>query len=247
MDKIFNFTVNKNNNNNNIILEIEEMCKSGIPLSMEAVDILLENLSYIVRKKIADYEGVDINDFSFYYKCDLAQSIIYYYLNSIGINANPINTNEVISGVIGHSFVIASLNTVLGEKLFLIDPTYIQFFNKDNCNINKFVIIKNQVCITPDPGFFIVENHAEETIKHLLENGYTELTEEVAKAYGDSFFQTKQGTNYNQIKNNTASGLNYIKWFNSCTANLSKNEDELCNMGLLISSMVLQKDNKKNI
>ena len=52
MDKIFNFTVNKNNNNNNnIILEIEEMCKSGIPLSMEAVDILLENLSYIVRKK----------------------------------------------------------------------------------------------------------------------------------------------------------------------------------------------------
>ena len=225
MDKIFNFTVNKNNNNNTIILEIEEMCKSGIPLSMEAVDILLENLSYIVRKKIADYEGVDINDFSFYYKCDLAQSIIYYYLNSIGINANPINTNEVISGVIGHSFVIASLNTVLGEKLFLIDPTYIQFFNKDNCYINKFVIIKNQVCITPDSGFFIVENHAEETIKHLLENGYAELTEEVAKAYGDSFFQTKQGTNYNQIKNNTASGLNYIKWFNSCTANLSKNED----------------------
>lgn len=51
MDKIFNFTVNKNNNNNTIILEIEEMCKSGIPLSMEAVDILLENLSYIVRKK----------------------------------------------------------------------------------------------------------------------------------------------------------------------------------------------------
>ena len=41
----------------------------------------------------------------------------------------------------------------------------------------------------------------------------------------ERLFQTKQGTNYNQIKNNTASGLNYIKWFNSCTANLSKNED----------------------
>ena len=48
-----------------------------------------------------------MSDFSFSYKCDLAQSIIFYYLDSIGVNVNPVNTNEVINGVVGHSFVIA--------------------------------------------------------------------------------------------------------------------------------------------
>ena len=82
----------------------------------------------------------------------------------------------------------------------------------------------------------VYTNLSEETIKPLLENGYIELTEEVAKAYGDSFFQTKQGTNYNQIKKNTTSGSNYIRWFKSYTSNLSKTEDELRSMELLISS-----------
>ena len=235
MNKVFDFEINKKINDDSI-LKIEEMCKEGIPLSVEDIQILLENLSYVVREKIAEYEGTNMDDYSFSYKCDLAQSMICYYLNSIGINAKPINTNEVINGVTGHSFVIASYNTEVGEKLFLIDPTYIQFFNKENCNASKYVILKNQVCISPDPGFFIVENHEEDRVKPLLEDGYIELTEEVAKAYGDSFFQTKQGTNYNQIRNNKASGSNYIKWFKGCTSSLSKSEDELYNMGLLISS-----------
>ena len=236
MDKVFDFVVNEKINDNDNILKIEEMCKNGVPLSMEDIGTLLGNLSYVVRKKIADYEGTNMSDFSFSYKCDLAQSIIFYYLDSIGVNVNPVNTNEVINGVVGHSFVIASFDTIVGEKPFLIDPTYIQFFNRDNCDASKFVVLKDQVCISPDPGFFIVENHAEETIKPLLENGYIELTEEVAKAYGDSFFQTKQGTNYNQIKKNTTSGSNYIRWFKSYTSNLSKTEDELRSMELLISS-----------
>lgn len=234
MNKIFNFILNQKINDKNIIIKIEEMCKNNIPLSPEEVEILLEYLSYITRKKITDYEGVKMEDYSFSYKCDLAQSIIFYYLNNIGINANPININEVINGVTGHSFVIATFNTTIGEKVYLIDPTYIQFFDKNKCNINRFVILKNKVCISPDPGYFIVESHNEKIINPLLENGYIELTEKVAKAYGDSFFKTKQGTNYDQIQNNTANGINYIKWFKNYTSNLSKTEEELSNMKLLI-------------
>ena len=241
MDKIFDFVINKNINDNDVISEIEEMCNSGVPLSVEAVEALLGNLSYIVRKKISDYEGADMNDFSFAYKCDLAQSIVFYYLNSMGINVNPVNTNEVINGVSGHSLTIASINTIEGEKTYLIDPTYLQFFTKEGCDKSKFVILKDKVCITPDPGYFISESNSEETIMPLPTDGYIELTDEVAKAYGDSFFQTKEGVTPNQMQYDVATGRSYIRWFQHFTARISKSEEELSDMNLLITS-----DSKKS-
>ena len=55
--------------------------------------------------------------------------------------------------------------------------------------------------------------------------------------FGDSFFKTKQGVSTNQINNNVASGSTYINWFLHYTSNLSKTEDELRNMNLLIDSI----------
>ena len=236
MNKIIDFELNETIDKEDKILEIEELCKNGMPISEEDVEILLRNLSYIVRKKIADYEGKNMREYSYSYKCDLAQSMICYYLKKLNIKTNPINTNEVMNGVTGHSLVITNINTVDKEKTYLIDPTYIQFFEKENCDSSKFVIIKNQVCISPDPGYFIVENHTEDVIRPLLENGYIEWTDEVAKAYGDSFFQTKQGTAPDQIKNNVASGSNYIRWFQRYISPLSKSEETLRNMNLLIET-----------
>ena len=234
MDKIIDFKLNEEIANQETISQIEELCKNNELLTVDDINSLLGNLSYLVRKKIADYEGVNMMEYSYSYKCDLAQSMICYYLNNLGIKANPVNTNEVINGVCGHSLVVASFNTESGEKTFLVDPTYIQFFDKEKCSPSKFVILQDRVCISPDPGYFIVENGCEETVKPLLENGYIELTEEVAKAYGDSFFQTKQGTSFDQIKSNVATGLDYIRWFKNYKSNLSKTEEELNNMDLLI-------------
>ena len=242
MNKIIDFSINEEEIDSSRIKEIEELCKNNMPISENDVNALLKNLSYLVRKKIADHENVDMQDYSYSYKCDLAQSMIYYYLNQFNINANPVNTNEVIKDVCGHSIITTKINTTDGEKIYLIDPTYIQFFTKERCDIRKFIIIKERICETPDPGFFIQIKHNEEVIKPLLEDGYIEFREDVAKAYGDSFFQTKTGVTLKQMQNDVATGSSYIRWFQKFKARLSKTEEELSNMNLLITS-----DNKKNI
>ena len=197
--------------------------------------MLLRNLSYIIRKKIAERQGTSISENTYSNTCDLAQSMIYYYLKDLNVRAKPINTNEVIEGVCGHSFVIAHFNTTAGDKCYLIDPTYLQFFCKENCDADRFVIIDNKVCRTPDPGFFVIKSKKQDTILPLLIDGYIEFTEDVAKVFGDSFFQTKQGVYKNQIQYNVASGAIYIKWFESCFSHLSKTEEELRNLDLLIN------------
>lgn len=237
MEKIINFDINEYVEDSDKILQIEELCKENIQIDTNDIEILLSNLSYLVRKNIADYEDISMKNYSFSFKCDLAQSMICYYLNDLNIKCNPINTNEVINGVCGHSLVLA----YYGEKIYLIDPTYIQFFSKEKCDINKYVIIDDKICISPDPGYFVVRDNKENIILPLLENGYIEFNEEVAKAYGDSFFQTKQGVSLEESKNNVAGGSNYIKWFNSYTSNLSKTIDELENMNLLIKPINSEK------
>lgn len=245
MNKIIDFEINENIVDINRILQIEEQCKNNNLLNIEDIDILLQYLSYLVRKVIADYEKTDMKGYSYHYKCDLAQSIICYYLDSLGIKVNPVNTNEVIKGVCGHSLVIANFETTSGLKKYLIDPTYIQFFEKENCDISKFIIINDMVCVSPDPGYFVVKEGKENVILPLLENGYIEFSEDVAKVYGDSFFQTKQGVNLSQIKNNVASGTNYIKWFDGYTSHLSKTIEELSDLNLLISPMIDISEHKR--
>ena len=236
MEKIIEFELNKNIEDDDKIREIEEKCKSGTPLDMLEAEALLRNLSYEVRKRIAEYEGKDMDDYSYSYKCDLAQSIICHYLDGLNIRTNPVNTNEVIDGVCGHSLLIANINTTEGDKTYLVDPTYIQFFDKENCDINKLIVLDNRVCISPAPGFFVVNGGNTELLMPLLTDGFIEFTEDVAKAYGDSFFQTKQGTDPDQIVNNVASGASYMKWFQQITSKLSKSEEELASMNLLIDS-----------
>ena len=234
MNKVIEFDINKEPVDREKILEIEELCKNNLPINDEEASLLLKNLSYVVRKKIADYEQVNMDDYSYSYKCDLAQSMIYYYLQELNIKAIPINTYEVIEGVCGHSLILTTIN----EKRYLMDPTYIQFFSKENCDEKKFVIINGKICATPDPGYFIVNNKKKSKIAtmSLLIDGYTEFTEEVAKEYGDSFFQTKQGTISSQIENNTATGSMYIKWLEQTKSGLSKTKEELRNMNLLIET-----------
>ncbi len=234
MEKVIDFDLCEEVVDKNHLLEIEELYQSGMPLSDEDVDNLLRSLSFIVRQRIADHEGKDMKEYSYSYKCDLAQSMITYYLNGLGVQTYPVNTNEVIDGVCGHSLVVATIHTIEGDKTYLIDPTYLQFFEKENCDPSKFMIIQNKVCVSPDPGYFILQNHQENTVLPLLVDGYAELTEDVAKAYGDSFFQTKQGIDPTQIKYYVATGSDYIRWFQKNPCHLSKSEEELRGMNLWI-------------
>lgn len=234
MKKAIDFNIHIDTTDKELISKIEYLVKNNIPLNEQTIEVLLDHLSYIVRKRIAEFEEKDLNNYLFEYKCDLAQSMICYYLQELGLKVNPVNTNEVLSGTTGHSFALTKINTTEGEKEYLIDPTYIQFFSKEGCSSKKYVIINNQICISPDPGYFIIKNGQENRIMPLLNKGHIEFTEEIAKIYGDSFFQTKTGGTLEQVKYNTGSGSMYLKWFNSYTSKLSKTKEELEELNLLI-------------
>ncbi len=245
MSKVFDFDINKDIESSEKIKQIEDKCLNNSMLTEDEIKSLLGNLSYEVRKRIADYEGKDMDDYLYPYKCDLAQSMIYYYLNDLGIKVNPVNTNEVFNGVTGHSIVLASFDTLEGEKTYLVDPTYIQFFSKENCDASKFTIINNKVCIAPDPGFFVVEENKENVVLPLLENGFIEFTDDVSLVYGDSFYRTRQGAEVEEIRNHFASGSMYRKFLLSYTSNLSKTRDELTNMNLIDTSKSSNKGRRR--
>ena len=151
------------------IAEIEELYKNGMPLTESDIKKIISYLCYMVRKKISDYDGMNIQEDLLKNKCDLAQSMIVYYLAELGVSVTPVNTNEVIKSTCGHSLVLATFHTDEGEVQYLLDPTYIQFFSKKDFEAKKYTIINNMVCISPEPGFFILLNHNEQKIMPLLE------------------------------------------------------------------------------
>ena len=240
METIIDFKVKNIIDDSNIYM-IEEKCKNGIPLSLDETKELLDYISYQTRVKIAEHEGKNFEEYLFPMKCDLAQSMICYYLNDLGIKNNSINTNETIPNVTGHSLVIATINTIKGPKQYIVDPTYIQFFSKDKCTKERYTILRNIVCISPDPGYFVKFEHNEEKLMPLLEDGFIELNEETAKAYGDSFFRTKVSVQKEEILFNQAPGVNYIRWFNLYKSDLTKTKEELRDSNLLIGEEQVQK------
>ena len=240
METIIDINIEEEHYDRKSISDIEELCLNKMPLTEQDIEELLGYLCFKVREKIANHEGKNLQNYLFPYKCDLAQSMIYYYLRDLGVSINPVNTNEVLSNTCGHSFVLATFSTTSGDKHMLIDPTYIQFFSKEGCDSSKFVILQNRICIAPDPGYFITRSHKEKIVMPLLEKGYIEFSEDVAKAYGDSFFQTKTGISPEEVDNYTATGVNYQRWFYSYQSNLSKDKEELKENKLLIEPIHIE-------
>lgn len=208
-----------------IIAEIEQKVKDGITLSDEEIKILFDNLCYKVRCKFTN----DIDNFSFQYKCDTAQAMIYYYLKSLGIKSYPCMTQNVItSSITGHSFITVQYN----DKYYLIDPTYRQFLMNSECNIDKFIIHDSGMILkTPDPGYYIKPS-CYTILSNFDYSGYHELDEEFARMYGDSFYNTKTGEYSLDYK--SMSGNVYINSFSKGHEKLSKTYEELESMDLLI-------------
>ena len=213
------------NYDSELIGEIENKIKSGITISDEELHILLDNLCYKVRCKFTN----DIDNFNFLYKCDTAQAIIHYYLESIGIKSYPCMTQNVItSSIVGHSFITIEYN----GKFFLIDPTYRQFLMSSECNLERFIIHDSGMILrTPDPGYY-VRTEQYSMLSEFDYSGYHELNEEFACMYGDSFYNTKTGEYSLDYK--TMNGKIYINSFSKGHEKLSKTKDELESMDLLV-------------
>ena len=178
-------------------------------------------------------------------KCDTVQSMIVSYLNRLGVTTHPCATQNVITnGITGHSFLTAEFNS--DKKTYLIDPTYQQFLLKENCNESKFFHHQGITLLKPDPGYYVKEEDYP-LLTSFVNNGFGELTPELAKMYGDSFYNTKQGTLEIDKSFKTISGNIYINSFNKGKENLSKDDETLKVEELFIELKSIEKDRNKSL
>jgi hypothetical protein len=102
--------------------------------------------------------------------CGLSQCIAGYYLQDIGVPVMPLATQSLPGWIFGHAALTVRIASGNFEKVFLVDPTFVQF---------------TAVKIRPSPLF---EGQTGEFIKkRLVEAGYIELTPVIAAAYLSAF------------------------------------------------------------
>ena len=206
-----------------IIEILEQKVLSKEPLTEEEINIFLDYICYETRCKFTN----DINNFSFQFKCDKAQAIITHYLNSLKVEVHPCMTQNVITEDIeGHSFLIAIFNVNGINTPYLVDPTYRQFFIDDK---KDYILYNSKILRAPSPGYFIKEEDQTQ-IQKLLINGYHLLDENIARIYGDSFYNTKTG--YRRREFQSISGNIYINSFIKGHEPLSTSPEELENEDL---------------
>ena len=235
MDSIFNVSVNVLNEIDfDLISNIEEKLKNSLSISNDEINYFLSYLCFKVRELLSLKKSKNILDNKFTNQCDSAQSMIYNYLNSLGVESIPVNTNEVIdSNVIGHSFIIACIL----DNYYLIDPTYNQFFELEKCLSSNKIVINGTVVKCPDPGYFVNDYSLEnkEVIINLLRSGFMKIDYDNLRLYGDSLYKTKTGVSDANMGSEFMFGSTYLKAFLKSKATLSLSSDELMERGLLIS------------
>ena len=239
MNQIFDVKINiMDNVDLDIINSIEEKCFKGESLSQNELDYYLNYVVYQTREILALNKNKELNDYSFDFMCDTAQSIIARYFDKLHISYKPVETGKAITNdILGHSFLLADF-TVDGEvKTYILDPTYNQFFDVDRCNENNFKIINGVVVKTPDLGYFALKSdeNTQNVVKSLIRSGYIELTESNAKIYGDLFYKTKVGNiNYFNTKLEMAGSI-YIKSFKKSEGRLTYTSEALEDMEMCLN------------
>ncbi|MBR2708265.1 MAG: hypothetical protein IKE90_02380 [Bacilli bacterium] len=244
MEDIFNVKINVLENVDlDIIYMIQEKIKNNISVTDQEINYFLNYLCFEVRKKLSLKKSKEVKDNLFTNQCDTAQSMIYYYLNELGVLTIPVNTNDVLGPVTGHSFVLAFIN---GEY-YLIDPTYNQFFDLKKCFKDNFVVIKGKVSIAPAPGYFVSMYSLEDKKKIIdfLKNGFMKVSSDNLRLYGDSFYKTKTGVNMDFSETASIPSSHYLKWFLNSNSKLSKTVEDLEEENLLIKPLNTKNNVKK--
>lgn len=220
---------------------IEEKINKKISLSEEETKFFLDNLCYIARKMVNE----DLNDFN--YKCDTFQTMFYYYFKKLNCEIiNCMTQNVITDDIVGHSFSILKLLVEGEEELFLLDPSYIQFFIRRRASKENYIMTSDRInfaILTPDPGYFI-KNDDMEKVNILLNKGYIKLNEDFAQVYGDSFLNTKRG--YNDINvYKTIPGKVYLNSFLKGNEKIQNSEEALEEFGLNMELFRDKIDEKK--
>lgn len=202
-----------------ILKSILERRKNGenVGISYDYVLVLLEWAISNTRKQIASL-GVDLNNSSFNGFCDLAQISSLVPFENMGLVVTKNSIEDVFQSVNHHVFGTVTFPVFQNGKveniMFLIDPTYRQFFTATRCNEGRyFVAIEDDNPIGPDPGYFMDNSLKINFSNELICNGFIVFNEENAKIYGDGFSYSNVSRNNISkmfpIINNT-SGKEYI-------------------------------------
>lgn len=212
----------------NYLKDIEYKIENNMGISKKELDYFLSFIVYSTRMKI-----MSDNNYYLDFKCDLAQSIICHYLDSLNVKNYPNSTQASIdSYVTGHNFLVATFNIDGRDVNYLIDPTYIQFFKDENCNDSKYIYINGYIITTPDPGYFIASEDMP-LISKFNYDGYAVLDEDIARVYGDSFYNTKVMKTSKEFK--SMKGYVYINSFLKGNVKPSKSSEELISDGYYLS------------
>ena len=236
MNQVFNVKINVMDNvDMDIINDIEEKCFNNESLTQNEVDYYLNYIVYQTRVLLSSKKNKDVNNYSFNFMCDTAQSMIARYFDRLNINYNPVQTQKAISSdILGHSFLVADFLVNNEIKSYIIDPSYNQFFSVNGCMENNFKVVNGILVKTPDLGYFALKSdeNVQNVIKKLLRCGFMELDEDNAKVYGDLFYKTKTGSVNYFNSNLEMSGSIYIKAFKKCYDKLTYTSEDLDEMGL---------------
>lgn len=153
---------------------------------------LLEKLIHKARMIIE--KDNDIKASALVNKCDYASNIMSLLLDEENIDYSIKNTVDILGNdVLGHQFVVVYLD----DNSYIVDLTYLQFFIKDRCQANLFKEVEGVTIISPDPGYYYVDNKdMMDVAMSILQRGYVKLDEKSAKAYLDSFYLTRRGRRF---------------------------------------------------
>lgn len=125
-------------------------------------------------------ETADITTAPLHGRCSFSQAVSAYALNEYGLSPKNFSLQSLEGSTIGHASLTVEMNQETGPKLYLIDPTYRQFYDPEH------PVIKDKNI--PMPGFVLAGTSAgAKLLKSLLTDGFAELTPETAEAYLSSF------------------------------------------------------------
>ena len=198
------------NTNSDIIIDIENKCLNGHVLKESLIDYFLSYVCFVVRCEMAKLKKVSLKTYDFKDDKNITIGSLADYFRNLRIKHKIIDIANIVGGN-SHLFMIAYFND---ELIYIVDPTYNQFFDIAKCNKSCFKQSENGYIKKPDPGYFILNSSLgnQEIIKRFLQNGYMVLNEKNAKIYGDSFKSASIDSNeYSEM-----SGSLYIKSFKRC-------------------------------
>lgn len=183
--------------NTGVIAPIEEKLKEGLPITESETHTLLRYACGKARDLLNESDDETFENKDLY-----ASSMIYNYLNDLGVNVLTNNTANIDYGVKSNNFLIANINTdFYGSDVnisYLIDPTFIQFLNSEKCNENNEKSRNGVIYQKPDVGYYI-HPLDQYFLDKLIEDGYDYFSTSLASIYGNAFANTKVPTDNKNI------------------------------------------------